>query len=92
VPDLASGDLAATDLTWGGDTGDGPFRGWLVVRRGGARVVANLSDEPAQVQVPLDGPADLVEAWEPVAVSVDDGGVLVDLGPRSVAVLAPPAG
>jgi len=91
VPDLACGDLAATDLTWGGAEDDGPFRGWLVVHRGGARVVANLSDEPARVPVRLEGPVDLVEAWEPVAVTPDDGGVLVDLGPRSVAVLAPPA-
>jgi maltooligosyltrehalose trehalohydrolase len=92
VPDLASGDLAATDLSWGGGADDGPFRGWLVLRRGGARVVANLSDAPQRVPVGLDGPADLVEAWEPVVVTADGDGVLVDLGPRSVAVLAPPAG
>ncbi|MBO9555650.1 malto-oligosyltrehalose trehalohydrolase [Cellulomonas sp.] len=92
VPDLASGDLAATDLTWGdGAGGEGAFDGWLVVHRGDARVVANLSDAPQDVRVDVDGPLDLAEAWEPVTLTVDDGGVLVGLGPRSVAVLVPPA-
>jgi len=92
VPDLASGDLAATDLDWGDGTDDGPFDGWLVVHRGAARVVANLSDAPRDVRVDVDGPLDLAEAWEPVTLTVDDDGVLVSLGPRSVAVLVPPAG
>ncbi|MGY4642691.1 hypothetical protein [Cellulomonas sp. URHB0016] len=64
-----------------------------MLRRGGSRVVVNLSDEPLRVPVALDGPVDLVEAWEHVAVDVAaDGGVVVGLGPHSVAVLAPPAG
>jgi len=92
VPDLAPGDLAATDLDWGDGTDDGPFDGWLVVHRGAARVVANLSDAPRDVRVDVDGPLDLAEAWEPVTLTVDDDGVLVSLGPRSVAVLVPPAG
>ncbi|GIG20474.1 malto-oligosyltrehalose trehalohydrolase [Cellulomonas chitinilytica] len=92
VPDLASGDLAATDLAWGDGSDDGPFRGWLVLRRGAARVVANLSDAPRPVRLDVDGPVDLAEAWEPVTVTVDGDGVVVGLGPRSVAVLVPPAG
>lgn len=92
VPDLASGDLAATDLTWGDGSDDGPFDGWLVVHRGAARVVVNLSDAPRDVRVDVEGPLDLAEAWEPVTMAVDDGGVVVGLGPRSVAVLVPPAG
>jgi len=87
VPDLTSGDLAATDLTWDGpDDADGPWSGVLVLRRGAARVIANLSGEPARV--PVDGALDVVATWSPV--EVDPAGVLV--APRSVVVLAPAAG
>ncbi len=50
VPDLASGDRAATDLAWDGpDAADGPWRGVLVLRRGRARVVVNLDDDERTV-------------------------------------------
>ncbi|MDM7831336.1 malto-oligosyltrehalose trehalohydrolase [Cellulomonas edaphi] len=86
VPDLAVGDLAATDLTWHGpDDADGPWSGVLVLHRGRARVVANLSAVAAHV--PVDGALDVVAAsaaYEPAP----DG---VTVPPRAVVVLAPPA-
>ena len=61
VPDLASGDLSATDLVWGGaserEQDDVPWDGWLVLHRGSARVVINLSGEEAAVPVHTDGPS-----------------------------------
>lgn len=47
VPDLASGDRSATDLTWPTDApphDDGAWHDWLVLHRGTARVVVNLAD------------------------------------------------
>ncbi|WP_315097225.1 malto-oligosyltrehalose trehalohydrolase [uncultured Cellulomonas sp.] len=90
VPDLASGDLGATDLRWGDGSGDAgvPWDGWLVVRRGTARVVVNLSGSPAVVPVPLDGPVDVVATWEPTTLEPAPDGALVTMAPRSVAVLA----
>ena len=61
VPDLASGNLTATEVTWGGGSDDGPWDRWLVLRRGSARVVINLSDEG--VTVPVTDGIDLVAAW-----------------------------
>ncbi|RHA41612.1 malto-oligosyltrehalose trehalohydrolase [Cellulomonas rhizosphaerae] len=82
VPDLASGDLAATDLTWHGpDDADGPWSGVLVLHRGAARVVANLTDQRAHVA--LDGPLDVAASSAPVEVGPDG----IDIGARSVVVL-----
>lgn len=80
VPDLASGDLTATDLTWGGGSSDGPWDGWLVLRRGSAQVVVNLSDE--WVSVPSGGELAVVAEWT--------GGPSVSgsVAPRSITVLA----
>ncbi|KQY24978.1 malto-oligosyltrehalose trehalohydrolase [Cellulomonas sp. Root485] len=92
VPDLASGDLSATDLVWGGaserDQDDVPWDGWLVLHRGTARVVINLSGEEAAVPVHTDGPVDVVAAWDPASVEPTPGGALVLTAPRSVVVLA----
>jgi maltooligosyltrehalose trehalohydrolase len=90
VPDLASGDLAATDLVWGGgsEEEDGPWTGWLVLHRGSARVVVNLSAEEAAVEVHTPGPVDVVAAWEPVTLEATATGALVRTPPRSVVVLA----
>jgi len=85
VPDLASGDRAATDLTWDGpDEADGPWHGVLVLHRGAARVVVNLTDDEASV--PVDGPLDVVAASRPVRVRPD----AVVLDAQSVVVLAAP--
>lgn len=92
VPDLASGDLSATDLVWGGaserEQEDVPWDGWLVLHRGSARVVVNLSGEPAAVPVHTTGPVDVVAAWDPASVEPTPGGALVTTAPRSVVVLA----
>jgi maltooligosyltrehalose trehalohydrolase len=92
VPDLASGDLAVTDLVWGGTSGDAaedaPWDGWLVLLRGAARVVVNLSGEEAAVPVPTDGPLRAVAAWEPASLDPTPDGLRVRLAPRSVVVLA----
>ncbi|GIG29978.1 malto-oligosyltrehalose trehalohydrolase [Cellulomonas marina] len=91
VDDLGSGDRSATDLRWGGDdegaqdAAGGPFRGWLVLHRGIARVAVNLGD--AAVDVPLAGTGSLsVQASFGQASVAEDG--TVRLGPSSVAVLA----
>ncbi|WP_421741297.1 malto-oligosyltrehalose trehalohydrolase [Cellulomonas sp.] len=92
VPDLASGDLAATDLVWGGATEGGPedvpWDGWMVLHRGSARVVINLSGEEVAIPVHTDGPVDVVAAWDPATVEPTPGGALVLACPRSVVVLA----
>lgn len=82
VPDLASGDLTATDVTWGGGSGEGPWDGWLVLRRGAAHVVVNLSDEPLPPAAGTGEALAVVAAWrstehEPVVGA-----------PRSITVLA----
>jgi maltooligosyltrehalose trehalohydrolase len=91
VPDLTSGDLAATSVEWdraaGTSTGsDGApgFRSWLVVTRGGVRVVVNLGDEPTAVPVAGAGDLGVLAEWEPVEVDGDT----VRVPGRSVAVLA----
>lgn len=69
IPDLASGDLAATELTWDGpDDAAGPWRGVLVLHRGAARVVANLTDDSRRVPLPADAPLDVAATWAPCAV------------------------
>jgi maltooligosyltrehalose trehalohydrolase len=92
VPDLGSGDLTATDLVWGGaserDPDDVPWDGWLVLHRGAARVVVNLSGEEVTVPVETDGPLDVVAAWDAASVEPTPGGALVVTPPRSVVVLA----
>lgn len=92
VPDLRSGELAATDLVWGGaaehDRADVPWDGWMVLHRGAARVVMNLSDDEVAVPVHTGVPLDVVAAWDPVTVAPTPGGALVHTPPRSVVVLA----
>ncbi|HEY0214966.1 MAG TPA: malto-oligosyltrehalose trehalohydrolase, partial [Cellulomonas sp.] len=69
VPDLGSGDRSATRLTFpsgttdgsdgshasGEQAEDGPYRDWLVLHRGGARVVVNLADEERTIPLDVDG-------------------------------------
>lgn len=89
VPDLASGDLSATDLTWDGpDEADGPWRGVLVLHRGAARVVVNLTDEVRSVPLPAGAPLDVAAAWDACTVEPGDPAHVVVPG-RSVAVLVP---
>lgn len=89
VPDLASGDLAATDLTWDGpDTADGPWQGVLVLHRGAARVVVNLTDAEARVPLPSGAPLDVAAAWAPCTLEPAAGPHVV-LPARSVVVLVP---
>ncbi len=58
VPDLAGTDRRATDLIWEPHVAeDGPFRGWLVLLRGEARVVVNLAEEPRDVPLPASSRA-----------------------------------
>lgn len=89
VPDLAAGDLSATRLEWQGpDAVDGPWRGVLVLHRGAAVLVANLTDGEASVALP-DAPLDLALAWGSCAVEAMPPRVVV--GPDGVAVLVPAA-
>jgi len=105
VPDLASGDLSATDLTWDGpETADGPWHGVLVLHRGRARVVVNLDDDERTVALdPTAEPhapgtrqhgegsagAPLMLAARWGEVRAVPGGLVV--AGRSVAVLVPAA-
>jgi maltooligosyltrehalose trehalohydrolase len=87
VPDLTSGDLAATSVEWdrAADPDDASgFRSWLVVTRGGVRVVVNLGQEPVAVPVPGAEDLGVLAEWEPVEVDGDT----VRVPARSVAVLA----
>ncbi len=78
VPDLASGDRAATAV----DHGDG----WFVLARGSARVVLNLDDQVRRVRVDLGGhDPGVLAAWAPVTFYGDE----VEMPARSVAVLCP---
>lgn len=89
VPDLASGDLSATDLTWEGpDTADGPWQGVLVLHRGAARVVVNLTDTEARVPLPSGAPLDVAAAWAPCTLEPAADPHVV-LPARSVVVLVP---
>jgi maltooligosyltrehalose trehalohydrolase len=83
VADLGSGDLAATDVSWGGGFDPHGRPHWLVLARGAARVVANLS--PLPIEVPLADAPPLVAAWAEPYAATPSG---VRLPPRSVAVLA----
>ncbi len=97
VPDLASGDRGATDLTWapeGADPSggaDGPWGDWLVLHRGDARVVVNLAATERVVPLGTDR-EDLrvLAAWATarLVTPAADGTAQVVVGPRSVAVLA----
>ncbi len=66
-PDLASGDLADTDLTWSGpDDADGPWHGLLDLRRGDAHVLINLDTTEHAVPLTPDVPLVVAAAWDPV--------------------------
>ena len=82
VPDLASGDLAATAVE------AEPAGTWLVVRRGAVHVVVNPGDARATVPVPGTEPGELLAAWEPAELSAG----AVTLPGRSVAVVRLPRG
>ncbi|WP_029287000.1 malto-oligosyltrehalose trehalohydrolase [Cellulomonas sp. HZM] len=91
VPDLASGDLAATDLTWSGpDASNGPWEGVLVLSRGAARVLVRLGAGPeVTVALPSDaGALDVALAWGAYRVEPDR----VALGGGAVVVLVPADG
>jgi len=86
--DLASGDLAETDLAWTGpDDGDGPWRGLLDLHRGAARVLVNLADDEHAVTLGPDVPLVVAAAWDPVRGG--DGPDTLVVPPASVAVLLP---
>ncbi len=85
--DLASGDLAATDLAWSGpDDSDGPWRGLLDLRRGDARVLLNLDDDDRAVTLEPDVPLVVAAAWDPVRY---DGPDTLVVPAASVVVLLP---
>ncbi|HUX69522.1 MAG TPA: malto-oligosyltrehalose trehalohydrolase [Cellulomonadaceae bacterium] len=102
VSDLGSGDLAATSVQFRADepslareaneTEPGaPWRGWIVVHRGSARVVVNLSDRDRTVPVTLTGPVDVRASWAGCSVTPPRPGgseATVVLPGRGVAVLA----
>ncbi len=84
VPDLHSGDLAATSVEWDPDApADARYRSWLVLSRGAVRVVINLAETPAAVPVPGAGGLQVLAAWEPATVEGD----AVVVPARSVAVV-----
>ena len=65
--DLASGDLAATDLMWSGpDDSAGPWRGLLDLRRGDARILVNLDDDERAITLEPDVPLVVAAAWNTV--------------------------
>lgn len=82
VPDLASGDLAATAVEVD------PEGRWLVVRRGAVDVVVNPGHARITAPVPGTGPVEVLAAWEPAELS--SGAVTVP--GRSVAVVRAPRG
>jgi maltooligosyltrehalose trehalohydrolase len=92
VPDLASGDLAATDVRFerAADGAEKPD-GWIVVHRGDARVVVNLAAEERLVPVETTRPVRILAAWSTcdIIASLGDGGPTSVVVPgRSAAVLA----
>lgn len=59
---------------------------WLVMARGGIRVVCNLAGEPATIPVNEVRPGvEAVLTWDPATTSCADGAV--ELGPHGVAVM-----
>ncbi|AEE46240.1 malto-oligosyltrehalose trehalohydrolase [Cellulomonas fimi] len=89
VPDLGSGDLAVTDLEWDGpDEADGPWHGVLVLHRGAARVVVNLTAEERSASLPAGAPLDVAAAWG--SARVEPGAEpRVVLGPGATVALVP---
>ncbi|HZL01822.1 MAG TPA: malto-oligosyltrehalose trehalohydrolase, partial [Cellulomonas sp.] len=86
VPDLASGDLEATTVRFDDDRPS-----WVVVERGAARIVCNLSREAQCVPLGTDRTLDVRAAWELVdraAPPTDPGGSTIVMPGRSVGVLA----
>lgn len=68
-----------------------PWHGWIVMHRGAARVVVNLSEHERSVPVTLTGPVDLQASWSGCTVTPPGPGsseATVLLPGRSVAVLA----
>lgn len=102
VADLGSGDLAATSVRFRADESHParevvdsaagvPWSGWIVVHRGAARVVVNLSDDDRTIPVTLTGPVDVRASWAGCTVAPpgpDGSEATVVLPGRSVAVLA----
>ncbi|MCG2799920.1 MAG: malto-oligosyltrehalose trehalohydrolase [Cellulomonas sp.] len=90
VPALASGDRAACDLSAEPGVGtEGPFEGWLVVRRGSARIVVNLAPTPAEVPVPpAEHPLRVVASWDQVTLEQDGTDLRVMMPGAGVTVLA----
>ncbi|WP_282943752.1 malto-oligosyltrehalose trehalohydrolase [Cellulomonas endometrii] len=90
VPDLASGDRRATDLTWAPDgaEADGAWQDWLVLHRGDARVVVNLAGSERVVPLGTDAPLEVRASWSQARVLPGEGETHVALPARSVAVLA----
>ncbi|GAB3590049.1 malto-oligosyltrehalose trehalohydrolase [Angustibacter peucedani] len=58
--------------------------GWLVVRRGDLRVVANLAEHPQTVALDAE-PIDVLLAWDPAATTLHDAAV--EVGPHGAAVV-----
>ncbi len=100
VPDLASGDLAATALRYaqvpqpaapaqGGSPADrARWRGWLVLERGTARVAVNLADVDCEVPVPAEPGTQVLAAWRTAPLAGAGADLRVRLPAHSVAVLA----
>ncbi|HEY0215993.1 MAG TPA: hypothetical protein VGC57_06345, partial [Cellulomonas sp.] len=53
---------------------DGPYRDWLVLHRGGARVVVNLADEERTIPLDVDG-LTVRAAWSGCRLVSGVGGV-----------------
>lgn len=102
-PDLASGDLGATDLRYGDEaagTDDepaadaagsaSPWHGWLVLHRGGARVVVNLADTAQTVPVDLPAGAEVRATWSTCRITpaTADSQAQLELPPHGIVVLA----
>ncbi len=104
-PDLASGDLTATSVRFEGDDAPdagaevahdasdepvGPWEGWLVVHRGGARVAVNLAHAERTVPLGAGGPFTVAAAWSPATLlppDDEDPTTRLVLPARGVAVL-----
>jgi maltooligosyltrehalose trehalohydrolase len=75
---LSSGDLTQVHVDLDEDAG------WLVLRRGGLRVVTNLAEHPQAVPVDSE-PVDVLLAWDPADTTLREDAV--ELGAHGVAVV-----